>query len=47
MTQSLKNIIKYLFPRSVIDHLIYLFHYRIFKRGYFAQSQLDKKLKST
>ena len=45
MTQSLKNIIKYLFPRSVIDHLIYLFHYRIFKRGYFAQSQLDKKLK--
>lgn len=45
MAQIIKDLIKKCIPRPIIDHFIYLFYYRLFRRGYFAQSQLDKKLK--
>ena len=45
MASAAKNFIKSILPRPVIDHLIYLFYYKLMRRGYFAQSALDKKLK--
>lgn len=33
-------------PRPVLDYIIYLIYYRLIRRSYFAQSGLDKKLKT-
>jgi FkbM family methyltransferase len=41
----MKKIIKKILPRPVIDYLIYIFYYKIYRRGYFAQNEIDKKLK--
>jgi FkbM family methyltransferase len=43
--KSIVEFIKKITPRPIIDHLIYLIIYRLFRRSYFAQSSLDKKLK--
>lgn len=36
----MKNPLKKWIPRPIIDHLIYLFYYKLLRRGYFAQSEL-------
>ena len=41
----IRRIIKKILPRPVIDFFIYHLYYKIYRRGYFAQSNLDKKLK--
>ncbi len=46
MYKNFKELIKKVFPRPILDYFIYIVYYRLIRRSYFAQSSLDKKLKT-
>lgn len=40
----MKEFLKRNFPRPLLDYFHYWFYYKLFRRGFFAQSDIDKKL---